>query len=96
MILLSMVWSVARMIYGGIIYENIRCYTDLLDIFHSLGDIEDAYNFLITDFEIIGDNEKANEIFPYNKNRVIIDGNKLSRLMEKKNFQWIWGSFCCL
>ena len=81
---------------GAILQKGEEFYTDLLDVFNSIGNIQNEYNWLITDLEnCIWVDEK--QVFVDEKgfkDYVWISGEELTKIQtENHNFQWIWGVF---
>lgn len=74
---------------GAIIEKGEPYFTNIKNIFDSLGNIQRNYNWLITDYECYPQNEEYKILFsePY----IFIDGIKLSEIVFHENFQWIWG-----
>ena len=77
---------------GAILQKGEEFYTDLLDVFNSIGNIQNEYNWLITDLEnCIWVDEK--QVFVNEKgfkDYVWISGEELTKIQtENHNFQWI-------
>lgn len=81
---------------GAILQKGEKFYTDLLDVFNSIGNIQNEYNWLITNLENCIWVDKK-EVFMNEKgfkDYVWISGEELTKIQEENyNFQWIWGVF---
>lgn len=74
--------------------KDSKYYTYMLNILNAIGGRKLNYNWLITDIE-------AYPMKDYNKERicreyVLISNNELLNLLEKEDFQWIWGLFSAI
>ena len=79
------------MVYGTIIQKGEKYYTYLKKLFESIDNIQLNYKWLIsypecspsdTDIQKVLDNEYC-----------ILTGKELTDLVNKEDFQWIWGTF---
>lgn len=79
------------MIYGTIIQKGEKYYTFLKKLFESIDNIQLNYKWLIS----------YPECYPFDKDfRKLLDseyciltGKELTDLVNKEDFQWIWGTF---
>jgi hypothetical protein len=76
---------------AAILEEGKTYFTDLLDVFEGVNNIQCNYKWLITGYECYPTSKKNEEIF--SSEYVIIDGQELTELLKLDNFQWIWGVF---
>ena len=77
------------MIYSLISKGYGRSYTTLKEIFSSLDNAQKNYNWLITDCECATfDEDVLNKLY---QNYCWLSGDELTEMVEKENFQWIWG-----
>lgn len=60
------------------------------EVFNRVKDV-DKYNWLITDMECYPLDEELAESL--NKEYCWVEGKELLQLLEKEDFQWIWGCF---
>ena len=74
---------------GIILNKGEEYYTQLKLFFKAIDNIQENYNWLITDYECYPENEKYAKIF--NGNPVWISGKELTKMMINEDFQWIWG-----
>lgn len=75
-----------------------KYYTYLLKVINSIGGRDLKCNWLITDIEVCPDSdEKAliNNLFKQN-NYLILSNNQFIAILEKNDFQWIWGVFSAI
>ena len=87
---------------GSILVEkDKKPQTNLFDIFNSIENKQEEYNWLITDIQCgIFYNQKYGPIFKirdnemeYGKKYVWISGEKLTKIHREQNLIWIWGVF---
>ena len=78
-----------------------KYYTHMLKILNAIGGRNLDYNWLITDIEAYP--QKSNYEIDENlykllkdKNYVFISNNDLLDILEKNDFQWIWGVFSAI
>ena len=72
--------------YGAILEKGEKCFTYLDKVFAALGDIQENYNWLITDCECNVDIPELADNFCW------MSGSELMTLQRKyHNPQWIWG-----
>lgn len=76
------------MIYGAIDEKSERFYTDLKNVFDSIGNIQTEYNWLITNHECYPTNPKAEAMF--RTEYCWISGQELTDIVHTEDFQWIW------
>ena len=77
-----------RKVYGAVSIEDENYYTYLKKVFDAIGNKQKEYNWLITDCVCYPDNPKTADMF--RKEYCWINGEKLTELIEKEDFQWIW------
>jgi hypothetical protein len=66
-------------------------YTYMSKVFNAIEDEQLKYNWLITDCECYPQDESLNELF--SKEYVWISGKHLTDIINKEDFQFIWGVF---
>ena len=76
------------MVYGAINQKGEKYYTYMKKVFDAIGNKQKDYNWLITDCECYPDDKKIRELL--NKEYCWISGDELTRIVQKKDFQWIW------
>lgn len=74
---------------GVIIEKGERYFTYLKKIFFSINDIQRNYNWLITAHECYPRNEKYAKIL--SEEYCWMTGDELTEMIEREEFQWIWG-----
>lgn len=75
--------------YGAILAKGEVGYTDLDKVLAALGNIQENYNWLLTDCECNVDIPELEDEFCW------MSGSELTALQRKyHNPQWIWG-WCC-
>ena len=79
---------------GIVIEEGEQFYTDLKGILNMLGSSVTDYNWLISGYECYPQDSDISKIFKGNP--VIISHSEMYRILEKENFQWIWGVFSAI
>lgn len=77
------------MVYGAILEKGEDYYTNLRKVFEAIKGKQNDYNWLITDCECYPDDENIYELF--NKKYCFLSGLELTEIIEKENFQLIWG-----
>ena len=80
------------MIYGLIDRKQHDYYSYLGRIFKAINNAQKNYNWLVTDYECYPQNQDIENIL--NREYCWFSGEELSGLVEKEDFQWIWGVFC--
>ena len=80
------------MIHAIIDRGNCPHYTYLSHVFAGLEDEQRRYNWLITDWECYPKDEEIQALF--SADYLWIRGDELTALIERENFQWIWGVLC--
>lgn len=76
---------------GAILEKGPNFFTNLLEVFENVNNIQCNYKWLITDYECYPTSEKNSKVF--SSEYIIIDGQELTELLKLDNFQWIWGVF---
>ena len=76
---------------GIIIDEGEKYFTFLKKIFKSINDVQKKYNWLITSYECYPQNTKYVE--KLSEEYCWITGEDLTEMVEKEDFQWVWGVF---
>lgn len=74
--------------YGAIINKGEQYYTDLYKVFNAINNVQKNYNWLITDCVCYPSTKQFAEIL--SNEYCWLSGSKLTRIVEKENFQWIW------
>ena len=77
------------MVYGAIDQKSEVGYTCLLSLFEAIENEQLNYNWLITDFEGYPEDEQVADML--NQEYCWLTGEQLTEIVEKENFQWIWG-----
>ena len=75
--------------YGAILRKGEEYYTYLHNIFFGINMVQKNYNWLITDIEVHPKTKEYNNLF--SKRYMWLSGEGLTNIIEKENFQWIWG-----
>ena len=78
------------MVYGVISSKDEKSYTYLNKIFEAIDNKQKDYNWLITNYECYPRIREIEEIFS-NRDYCWLSGEELTEIIEKDNFQWIWG-----
>jgi len=73
---------------GAILEKGENYYTYMRAIFTSIKNIQNKYNWLITDFEGI-DGIPFYDLFG-DKSYIWISGEELTAIIDRDDFQWIW------
>ena len=81
--------------YGRILAGGGRFYTYLGPLFAAIGQRQEQYNWLITDFEGRISSGRVCQLNHWNltEGHAWIDGGTLTRLAGQGNAQWSWGVF---
>ncbi len=74
---------------GIILDKGPKYFTYLKEIFEAIGNEQNNYNWLITDFECYPQLNEHVEIF--SKSYCWITGEELTKIANIENFQWVWG-----
>lgn len=70
-------------------------YTYMLEIINAIGGRNLKYNWLITEIETnLSDNSELERLIEY-KEYVFLSNDELLNILEKEDFQWMWGIFFC-
>lgn len=77
------------MIYGAILEKGERFYTDLRKIFKAIGETQIEYNWLITDCICYPESADIDALL--SQKFCWLSGEKLTSIVNRENFQWIWG-----
>lgn len=78
--------------HGLILNSEKRDYTYLKEIFNAINNEQLNYNWLITDVECCPSDSELDSYF-YNRDYSFMTGEELTKMIEKEDFQWIWGIF---
>ena len=86
---------------GSILDNDKKPQTNLFDIFNSIENKQEQYNWLITDIQCgIFYNQKYGPVFntikdgiECDKEYVWISGEELTKIHKEENYVWIWGVF---
>ena len=76
------------MIYGAISEKDERYYTYLKKVFEAIGNVQQDYNWLITDCECCPRNIETEKLL--NAEYCWITGEQLTEIVLEEDFQWIW------
>lgn len=76
---------------GAILYKGEDFYTDMRKLFRIIGNEQINYNWLITNCECYPNDPKIYELF--SKKYIWISGKQLTEIIDKEDFQFIWGVF---
>jgi len=76
------------MVYGAIIKQGEKYYTDLGKVFRAIGNEQINYNWLITDCVCYPQNAEIDNLLV--KEYCWLTGEKLTEIVEQESFQWIW------
>ena len=79
------------MIYGVIIDKGEKYYTYLKKLFHAMNNLQENYKWLLSNYECYPSDESIQNLLE--DDFCILSGKEISALVEKEDFQWIWGSF---
>ena len=80
------------MVYGIFDRNQQDYYTYLSTVFEAIKDAQKNYNWLVTDYECYPKSEDIENLL--DREYCWFSGDELSQLVEKEDFQWIWGAFC--
>ena len=75
--------------YGAILEKGEDYYTCLYKIFSGINMVQKNYNWLITDIVSYPKTKEYEDLF--SKEYCWISGEELTKILEKEDFQWIWG-----
>ncbi len=77
----------------GIIDEHIhKFYTYMSDVFKGINNIQKQYNWLISDCVCYPKCNEFKKIF--SQEYSWLSGEELTAIIDKEDFQWIWGVLC--
>lgn len=79
------------MVYGTIIQKGEKYYTCLKKLFDSLDNMQLNYKWLISYPECYPSDKDIQK--QLNCEYCILTGKELTDLVDKEDFQWIWGTF---
>ncbi len=74
---------------GIILDRGEEYFTYLKKIFSAIDNAQNNYNWLITGHECYPQSEKYTELL--SKEYCWVTGDELSQMIQKEDFQWIWG-----
>lgn len=77
------------MIYGAINIKEEKYYTHLKKVFDAIGNKQKEYNWLITNCECYPNDQNISALLE--KDYCWISGEELTEMVNKEDFQWIWG-----
>ena len=80
------------MTYGLVDRGNHKYYTYMSKVFEAISNAQNNYNWLITDCMCYPQNREIDDLL--NQDYCWISGEELTSLVEKEDFQWIWGVLC--
>lgn len=79
------------MIYGTIIRKGEKQYTFLKKLFESTKHIQLNYKWLISYPECYPEDKRIQALFE--REYCILTGKELTDLVEREDYQWVWGTF---
>ena len=79
------------MVYGRIIRKGEKYYTYLKKLFDSIDNMQINYKWLISCYECYPANRDIKKTL--GNEYCILSGTELTELVNKEDFQWIWGTF---
>lgn len=80
------------MTYGLVDRGNHKYYTYMSKVFEAINNAQNNYNWLIADCMCYPQNREIDDLL--NQDYCWISGEELTSLVEKEDFQWIWGVLC--
>ncbi len=80
------------MTFGIIDRNSHKYYTYMKDVFGEINGAQRQYNWLITDCECYPQNQETEQLLA--QEYCWLSGEELTDIVEKENFQWIWGVLC--
>lgn len=80
------------MMYGIIDRKNQKYYTYMSKVFQAIDNVQKQYNWLITDCVCYPKEQAIEHLF--DQEYCWLSGDELSSVVEKEDFQWIWGCLC--
>ena len=75
--------------YGAILRKGEEYYTYLYRIFTGINMVQKDYNWLLTDIVAYPETKEYQDLF--SKEYCWLSGEELTNIIEKEDFQWIWG-----
>ena len=75
--------------YGAILRKGEEYCTHLYRIFIGINMVQKDYNWLITDIVAYPKTKEYQDLF--SKEYCWLSGEELTNIIEKEDFQWIWG-----
>jgi hypothetical protein len=83
------------MVYGRIIRKGEKYYTHLKKLFEAIGNAQLNYKWLISYAECYPHDRELEKLLDgsYSGGYCILSGKELTDMVEKEDFQWIWGTF---
>lgn len=79
------------MVYGVIISKDEKFYTHLKKLFNALNNIQNNYKWLLSNYECYPSDSAIQELLK--NDYCILRGEEFTALVNKEDFQWIWGTF---
>lgn len=70
-------------------------YTHMLKVLNSIGGRNLKYNWLITEIQAYPTDTETNSLL-INTRYLVLSTNELLNVLEKEDFQWIWGVFSAI
>jgi hypothetical protein len=80
------------MIYGLIDRNNHKYYTYMSKVFQAIDNIQTQYNWLIANYVCYPKDKEIESIF--DQEYCWLSGDELTAIIQKEDFQWIWGCLC--
>lgn len=75
--------------YGAILEKGEEYYTYLYKIFTGINMVQKDYYWLLTDIVAYPETKEYQDLF--SKQYCWLSGEELTNIIEKEDFQWIWG-----
>ena len=76
-------------VYGAILEKGESWYTYMGKIFRAIGDAQKNYNWLISDADCFPMTPEFSD--PLARESCWLTGEALTAMVEREDFQWIWG-----
>lgn len=76
------------MVYGAIVEQGEKYYTDLGKVFRAIENEQIHYNWLITDCVCYPRDAEIDRLLA--QKYCWLTGEELTKMVEKESFQWIW------
>ena len=80
------------MIYGLIDRKSHQYYTYMSKVFQAIDNVQTQYNWLVTGCECYPKDTEIEKLF--DQEYCWLSGDDLTAIIQKEDFQWIWGCLC--